>query len=76
VVIEATPELAGKGELVVPGVPLNAPGRWKVTVGGASTDGTLGRLESEFTMPGELPEAATTTTAPPATEAATVSSAG
>ena len=77
IVIDSPASLTGKGTLVVPGVPFNAPGRWKVTVTATGTEGSLGSLESEFILPAGAgitdPAATTTTVATAATTTAAVS---
>ncbi|MEZ5217458.1 MAG: CopD family protein [Ilumatobacteraceae bacterium] len=79
IVIEAPTTLTGRGELVVEDVPFNAPGRWKVTVTGTGTDGSLGTLESEFTLaPGTTVTTADQSTVPatPSTVTSVVDDAG
>ncbi|MEZ5256549.1 MAG: hypothetical protein R2705_06575 [Ilumatobacteraceae bacterium] len=79
IVIEAPTTLTGRGELVVEDVPFNAPGRWKVTVTGTGTDGSLGTLESEFTLaPGTTVTTAGQSTVPatPSTVTSVVDDAG
>ena len=46
VVVNVTPTLDGKGQMIVTGVPLDAAGQWRVTADGNNTKGALGQAQA------------------------------